>query len=70
MNERLAGQSRQLHRDDRSAAGRLLPWIARVHHLAGARHVRNSRELHPLDVTHNRDARPALLHVRQSHTLI
>jgi hypothetical protein len=53
---------------DRPAAGGLLVRVAGVHYLPRLRYVRDARELHPLDVTYNRDARPARLHVRESHT--
>ncbi len=66
--QRLPGEPRELHRDDRAAAGRLLERVARVHDLAGARHVRHVRVLDPLDVAHDRDARSARLHARQSRT--
>ena len=64
----LAREPRELDRRDRAAAGGLLEGVARVHHLAGARHVAHARELHPLDVAHDRDPHPAGAHARQSHT--
>ena len=56
--QRLARQARELHRRDRPAARRLLERVARVHHLARARHVLHARELHPLHVAHHRHSQP------------
>jgi len=66
--QRLAGEARELHGRDRAPTGGLLEWVARVHDLAGARHVRNARELHPLDVPHHSDARSISVHARQPRT--
>ena len=58
----LAGQARELHSRNAPASGGLLEGAVRVDHLAGARDVGHARELHPLDVAHHRDPRPARLH--------
>ncbi len=65
---RLAREPRELDRGDRAAPGGLLEGVPRVHHLPGARHVADARELHPLDVSHDRHPHPAGAHARQSHT--
>ena len=56
VERRGAVQPRQLDGRDRAAARRLLPELGRVEDLARRRHARHARELHPLDVTHDRQA--------------
>jgi hypothetical protein len=68
QQQRLARQTRQLHRRHRAPSRRLLERIVRVNHLARPRHLRHARELHPLDVAHHRNPRLARQHARQSHT--
>ena len=58
----LPGQARQLHRRDTPTSGGLLEGAVRVDHLARARHMGHTRELHPLDVAHHRHLRPAHPH--------
>ena len=52
--QRSARQARELHGRDGPSPGGLFEGLARVDHLAGARHVRDARELHPLDVANRR----------------
>src|SRR5205823_3441518 len=56
QEEALASEPRELHRRDRSAAGRLLPGLDGVDDLARRGHVVHARELDPLDVADDRDA--------------
>ena len=56
QEQALAGEPRELHRRDRSTAGRVLPGVERVDDLARGRDVLDPCELDPLHVSDDGDA--------------
>jgi hypothetical protein len=58
QEQALAGEPRELDRRYGSAAGRLLPRLARVDDLARSRRVAHAREFDPLDMPDDGDPHP------------